>query len=100
MNTPTATVGHEVTRFTFAMDLIDDEMNKLHCLAIALENQLRPNDPKNPTDTDNLIAWRLAEVLEEKLGSTAFEKGVRSLLILESDCTKTQTNANKAGAQE
>ena len=70
MNTPCATIHPSVNGQTLAlaMDLISDELDKLHCLAIALSNQLEPKDPKNPTDGDDLISWRLAEVLEERLG--------------------------------
>jgi hypothetical protein len=64
----------------FAMNFMDEELEKLNCLSIALCNQLQPDDPKNPDDGDNLIAWNLARIMSERLGSVEFSNSMRQLL--------------------
>lgn len=44
-----------------------EEREQLNALAVALERQLAPLDPKDPKDTDNIHAWRLAQVMTDLL---------------------------------
>lgn len=64
----------------YAMDYMDEELEKLHCMAIVLCNMLRPDDPKNPDDDDDLVSWNVAQVLKERLDSTLFSNTMRDLL--------------------
>jgi hypothetical protein len=70
----------EVNQLTLqlAMNMIDEEIEKLHALAIVLTNRLEPEDQKNPTN--DLISWRVAEVLQERLGEVEFFESIRELL--------------------
>jgi hypothetical protein len=64
----------------FAYGFIEEELETLLCLSIALKRELEPNDPNNPGDEFNATPWRLAQVLNERLSSTAFTSNMRTLL--------------------
>jgi hypothetical protein len=64
----------------FAADYLDEELNKLFCLAIVLRDQLEPKNPDDPTDEENLIAWNLARVLLDRLEGVEFSNAMRRLL--------------------
>ena len=54
--------------------------SKIVCLAISLVNKLEPKNIEDIQDNEDVIAWRLAQVLEERLSSSEFEDGIRKLL--------------------
>ena len=62
------------------MDLLEDENRKSLALAMSLASQLQPVDRRNHSDTDDLAAWALAEILEERLASVSHLKSVRRML--------------------
>jgi len=64
----------------YALDYMDEELQKLLCMAIVLCNMLRPEDPKNPDDDDDPVSWNVAQVLKERLESTRFSNTMRDLL--------------------
>ena len=65
----------------FAFRMMSEEQDRCAALAHSLVVQLQPNDAENPTDHDDLTAWRLAEVLHEKLSSSEVSESVRKLLL-------------------
>ena len=64
----------------FAFNAIEDADDQLLALAIALERQLSPLDPKDPEDSDNITAWRLAQVMCDMLGDSANKKSARKMV--------------------
>ena len=65
---------------SLAIDQWEDERDKIHALATCLVSALAPVDPKDPDDNDRLIEWRLAQVIEQMLGSTASLSETRNLV--------------------
>ena len=65
----------------FAFRMMSEEQDRCAALAHSLVVQLQSNDPENPTDHDDLTAWRLAEVLHDKLSSSEVSESVRKLLL-------------------
>lgn len=64
-----------------AIDYVADEHEKLLALAMTLRQRLEPANPKDPTGGDDLTAWRLAELLEERLTSTDFTNTLRVFVL-------------------
>ena len=52
------------------IDQWEDERDKIHALATVLVSALAPVDPTDTDDNDRLIEWRIAQVIEQLLGST------------------------------
>jgi len=75
----------------FAFGFLEDELETLLCLSIALKNQLQPNDPDNRDDEFDPTPWRLAEVLSERLTNVAFTNNMRQLLLGNTEANATQT---------
>lgn len=75
-------VHPEVTQgvLDLAMSLMEEEHEKLLCIALSLANKLEPKNPKDIQDDEDVIAWRLAQVLEERLSSVEFLNDMRGLL--------------------
>lgn len=73
--TPTTDSNH------FAFGFLGDELETLLALAIALERQLEPTDPDHPEDEHPTTAWRLSQVLNERLSSMTFTNNMRQLLL-------------------
>ena len=82
--TPTAAMNK------FAFEFLDDELETLLALSITLMNRLEPNDPKNPSDRDDITSWRLSQVLNDRLATVEFSNNMRMLLLGSTDvCTST-----------
>lgn len=64
-----------------ALDFVEDERDRLLALAMTLRQRLEPVDPKDPTDSDDLNAWRLAQLLEERLTSVRFTDTLRTFVM-------------------
>jgi hypothetical protein len=82
----TTALHPQVTQGTLdlAMSLLHDELEKMLCVAICLVNKLQPKNTSDIQDDEDLIAWRLAQVLEDRLSETAFEDSLRELLHVKS----------------
>lgn len=78
-------MSETVTRYAASlnrvMNDIDEREEQLYALAYALMHQLTPPDEKNIPDGFPLTAWRLAQVLEDMLSSTAHRSSVRNVLM-------------------
>ena len=57
-----------------------EEFERLAALAAALEYWVSPQPSGNPDECQNPTAWRLAQVLDDRLSGTAFLKNVDRLL--------------------
>lgn len=64
-----------------ALDFVEEERDRLLALAMVLRQRLEPADPKDPGENDDLNAWRLAQLLEERLTDTGFTDRLRFLLM-------------------
>ncbi len=64
-----------------ALDFVEGERDRLLALAMVLRQRLEPVDPKDPTDSDDLNAWRLAQLLEERLTSVRFTDTLRTFVM-------------------
>lgn len=95
----TTAVHPQVTQGTLdlAMSLLHDELEKMLCVAISLANKLQPKDLSDIQDDEDLIAWRLAQVLEDRLSETAFEDSLRELLHVKAT-KESQITFAKGGA--
>lgn len=62
------------------MGYIREELETLLSLSSAVVNFVAVEDTKNLKERDNLNAFRLAELLEDRLGSTTFEKNIKRIL--------------------
>jgi hypothetical protein len=78
----TTAVHPGVTQFTldFVMDLLSEEREKMLAIAISLYNRLEPKNLQDIKEHEDQTAWRLAQLLEERLSTTEFENAVRELL--------------------
>lgn len=64
-----------------ALAYVEEEHDKLLALAITLRQRLEPADPQDPTDSDDLTAWRLAQLIEERLERTEFSLTLRAFVL-------------------
>lgn len=69
------------SQLAFALSYLEEEHEKLLALAMSLRRHLEPVDPEHPGDDVNLNAWRLAQILEERLEKTEFVNAMRSLVL-------------------
>lgn len=53
----------------FLVERLQEEFEQLHALSTTLTGRLRPNDPDNPNGRDDLVSWRIAQILEDRLGT-------------------------------
>lgn len=79
--TPSTNWQASRSQVEFALSYLKEEIETLLSLAMALRRQVEPIDPKNPTDTVDTTAWRLAQVLEGRLEKTLFVDQMRSLVL-------------------
>lgn len=68
----------------WVIDAVEEHIEQGWALACTLSNKLRPLDPKNPTDDERILEWRLAELLEAHLSSGEPLHCVRAMLLGES----------------
>ena len=73
-----ATFVHNVK---FAFDLMNDELEALLAWAIVLMNRLEPQNPDEPAHGEDVTSWRVAQVLNERLGSLGFTDNMRLLMF-------------------
>lgn len=66
---------------TVALDFVEEERDRLLALAMVLRQRLEPVDPKDPGENDDLNAWRLAQLLEERLTDTGFTDTLRKFVL-------------------
>lgn len=64
----------------FAFRFLEDEHETLLALAIVLQNHLEPVDPAKLEDCD-IVAWRMSQVLHERITNTQFLKNMRELML-------------------
>lgn len=64
----------------FLARYIADELERLEALSLALEKELCPKDPDNLREGDKVTAWRLAELLNERLSDRAFSDYINRVL--------------------
>ena len=65
------------------LDMFEEQQEQLLALISSLENEVRPKDPKNPQDGENVTAWRLAQIAHEMLASTELLNRSRTMLMRE-----------------
>lgn len=70
-----------VATYEYVINGFEQHRDQLHALAVSLVRQLRPNDPKNPEDGCNLVAWRLSEIMYDMLSSGSLETSSRDMLM-------------------
>jgi hypothetical protein len=63
-----------------AMDYLYEELDKVQCLAILLCKELEPKKLNDSEYFQNVTAWRLAQLIEERFESTDFQNSIRELL--------------------
>lgn len=63
------------------MNAIEEREEQLYALAATILHHLSPEDEKNIPDEHPHTAWRLAQVLEDKLSSTSHRNYVREILM-------------------
>lgn len=67
-----------------AYRLIDDELETLAALMAVLTDRLAPNDPEQVDwEKTDVYAWRLAEVIRDRLESSELTLALRELLDLQ-----------------
>lgn len=90
----------EVTQgvLDLAMSILNEELEKILSVAICLLNRLEPKDLHDIRDNEDVIAWRLAQVLEERLSSGEFEDSLRQLLHVKTRTESQIVQANGGGA--
>lgn len=75
------TVLMHVAHLEGVVDLVEERDEQLYALASSLLMHLAPQDEKNIPDGYPITAWRLAQLLEEKLVSTSHRKYVSNMLL-------------------
>lgn len=71
-------MSQEMTQF--AVDYIDEELEVLYSIALPLCERIAPKDPKNLQEEDDIVAWRLAQLLVERLESTRTINNLKQFL--------------------
>lgn len=77
-----------------AFDFLEDELETLLALSITLKNQLEPDDPQNHDDCEHTTAWRLSQVLNDRLASTEFSNNMRMLMLGNADVCNSSAEAS------
>lgn len=96
----TTAVHTEVTQgvLDMAMSILNEELEKMLSVAICLVNRLEPENLRDIRDDEDVIAWRLAQVLEERLSSNEFEDSLRQLLHVKTAKESQAVQANGGAA--
>ncbi len=71
-----------------AMDILHEELGKMEAICLSLVDRLRPENLDDIRDDEDIVSYRLAQVLEDRLSSTKFENSLRQSLHV-----KTSTEA-------
>lgn len=66
----------------FALKFLDDELETLLALSMVLMNQLE--DTRDAETGNGVTAWRLAQVLNDRLASVEFSRNFRHILLSKS----------------
>lgn len=74
------TVTLHKSKIEYVMAYVNEERETILALSMALRKWLEPDDPQDPKDSDDLTAWRLAQILEDRLSSTEFEENIGNVL--------------------
>ncbi len=90
------TPGLTTDQAKFAFDFLQDELETLLALSITLMNQLEPDDPQNHEDYEHITAWRLSQVLNDRLSSVAFTNNMRTLLLGSTDARNSSVEVSHA----
>lgn len=65
----------------YVIATFEESQEQHFALCVAMVNQLAPADPQNPPDDCPILAWRIGQVLEGMLGSTADARQARNFLL-------------------
>lgn len=79
-------MNHKLTReraasYETVIEILEEYHGQLMALASSLVDRLTPKNPKDPEDDARLAEWRLAQVMEDMLGSAATIKGIKGILM-------------------
>ena len=69
----------------YVMDSLTESQERLYALAMAIENELTPEDEKNPPANHPEQAWRLTQVLTDILNDTEEFNALKKLLLGDSN---------------
>jgi hypothetical protein len=69
----------------YVMDSLTERQERLYALAMAIENELTPEDEKNPPANHPEQAWRLTQVLTDILNDTEEFNALKKLLLGDSN---------------
>ena len=61
--------------------ILDEEQNQLHALICAVMMLISPKNPDEPEDGIDILAWRLGQILEDRLAKTTVHNFVREILM-------------------
>lgn len=67
--------------YNYVIDGFAEQQDQLHALATSLLYQLAPEDPKNPEVGCNMVAWRLAQIMQDMLSGTEQLESSRRMLL-------------------
>ena len=67
--------------YGLVIQLLDEHFGQLHAVASCLVDRLKPGNPDDPEEGAMLAEWRLAQVIEDMLGSAATIKGIKGILM-------------------
>ncbi len=76
----TEKVTLNTTTIESALKYVEEEMETIFALASAVAWQIGEPDNKNPKDTDNISAYRLAELIQDRTGDASFGAMMRYIL--------------------
>ena len=66
--------------YKWVLKELSEEQDRLYALASTISQRLEPDDPEHPKDDAPLNEWRLAQMLEERLGKTSFLDAISEML--------------------
>ena len=77
---------HQLTRerevsYDMVIKVLEEYLGQLHAVASCLVDKLTPSNPDDPEEGALLAEWRLAQIIEDMLGSTATIKGIKGILM-------------------
>lgn len=79
---PKNTTRERAASYETVIEILEEYHGQLMALASSLVDRLTPENPKDPEEDARLAEWRLAQVMEDMLGSTATIKGsIKGILM-------------------